>query len=76
MPRCGATCDENGAAPLGQGGAGSSRRLLSGWFDAAEGSEPQPWCAVSNHPRWAFWPSIPSSTEVGSLFSRESMGLA
>jgi hypothetical protein len=33
MPRGGTPKDENGAPLLGQGGAGSSRRLLPGWFE-------------------------------------------
>src|SRR5262249_45136639 len=46
--------DEKGAPPLlGKGGAGSSRRLLWGWFEAVDGSEPQPSCLIPNHPRWA-----------------------
>ena len=35
---------------LGQGGADSSRWLLSGWFEAAEGSETQLSCFYSQPP--------------------------
>jgi hypothetical protein len=72
MPRGGTPKDENSAVPLlGQGGADSSRQLLSGWFEAVDGFE-RPSCLIPNHPCWAFRPSIPSSAEDGSPFQESS----
>ena len=56
MPRGGTPKCEN-VPLLGQGGADSSRRLLSGWFEAVDGAEPQPSCLIPNHPRWALGPA-------------------
>src|SRR5262245_48350177 len=49
MPQGGTSKDENGAAPLGQGGADRSPGLRSGWFEAVEGSEARSSRKIPNH---------------------------
>src|SRR5262245_19324673 len=54
------------------GGADSSRRLLSGWLEAADGAEAQPLCSSSSHPCWALRPQHSSLSRGGeSIFVGE-----
>jgi len=52
---------------LGQGGAGSSQRLLPGSFEAVKDSKAEG--NILNHPCRALGPACPSSVEEVSLFS-------